>query len=126
MTSLNVLVVDDSLLTIKRLEQMLGDLGHKVVRVAATGSQAVAAYETCKPDLVTMDISMPDMDGIEATRRIMQQFPDATIIMVTAHGQEKMVVDALAEGAKGYVLKPIKMESLKSSIDKALQVKRSA
>lgn len=121
MTYLQVLVVDDSLITVKKLSSMLTALGHKVVRTAATGVEALAAYEAYKPDLVTMDITMPDMDGIEATQRIRARFPEALIIMVTSHGQEKMVLDALKAGAKGYVLKPFKEDKLREVIETALK-----
>lgn len=121
MTYLQILVVDDSLITVKKLSSMLTTLGHRVVRTAATGLEALAAYEAYKPDLVTMDITMPDMDGIEATRRIREKFPDALIIMVTSHGQEKMVLDALKAGAKGYVLKPFHEEKLKEVIETAVR-----
>jgi DNA-binding NarL/FixJ family response regulator len=66
-----------------------------------------------------MDITMPDMDGIEATKRIIKDFPDAKIVMVTSHGQEKMVMDALKAGAKGYVLKPFDGQKLYEAIQKA-------
>ncbi len=121
MTYLQILVVDDSLITVKKLSSMLTALGHKVVRTAATGVEALTAYEAYKPDLVTMDITMPDMDGIEATRRIREKFPDALIIMVTSHGQEKMVLDALKAGAKGYVLKPFREDKLKDVIETAVK-----
>lgn len=121
MTYLQILVVDDSLITVKKLSSMLTALGHKVVRTAATGVEALSAYEAYKPDLVTMDITMPDMDGIEATRRIREKFPDALIIMVTSHGQEKMVLDALKAGAKGYVLKPFREDKLKDVIETAVK-----
>lgn len=117
MTSLRILVVDDSLITVKKLSGMLTALGHRVVHTAGTGQEALSAYETCKPDLVTMDITMPDMDGIEATRRIREKHPEALIIMVTSHGQEKMVLDALKAGAKGYVLKPFREEKLKEVVE---------
>jgi two-component system chemotaxis response regulator CheY len=123
MTYLQILVVDDSLITVKKLSSMLTTLGHRVVRTAGTGQEALVAYEAYKPDLVTMDITMPDMDGIEATRQIRAKFPDALIIMVTSHGQEKMVLDALKAGAKGYVLKPFREDKLKDVIETA--VKRS-
>lgn len=119
MEFLKVLVVDDSLITVKKLTSMLSLLGHDVVSTAATGQEALTAYEACKPDLVTMDITMPDMDGIQATRLIRERFPDALIVMVTSHGQEKMVLDALQAGAKGYVLKPFRQEKLAEVIQVA-------
>lgn len=120
MRSLNILVADDSLITVKKLTGMLEDLGHKAVRTAATGSEALLAYRECRPDLVTMDITMPDMNGIEATRRIIAEFPDARIIMVTSHGQEKMVLDALDAGAGGYVLKPVRRDRLAEMLEKIM------
>jgi two-component system, chemotaxis family, chemotaxis protein CheY len=120
MTPLNVLVVDDSLITVKKLTVMLQDLGHKVVETAMTGAEGLAAYRRLSPDLVTMDITMPDMDGIEATRRIIDEFPEARIVMVTSHGQEKMVLDALDSGAKGYVMKPVRPERLAEIIERVI------
>lgn len=121
MTYLQILVVDDSLITVKKLSSMLTALGHKVVRTAASGVEALTAYEAYKPDLVTMDITMPDMDGIEATRRIREKYPEALIVMVTSHGQEKMVLDALKAGAKGYVLKPFRQDKLQEVIETAVK-----
>ena len=118
--SLNVLVADDSLITVKKLTGMLEELGHKVVHTAGTGSEALRAYRQYRPDLVTMDITMPDMDGIEATRQIITEFPDAKVIMVTSHGQEKMVLDALDAGAEGYVLKPVRRDKLAETLDKII------
>ena len=99
---------------------MLEDLGHCVVGNANTGERAIEAYRAHVPDLVTMDITMPDMDGIEATRRIIDEFPKANIIMVTSHGQERMVIDALGAGAKGYVLKPLHQDKVADMIGRAL------
>ena len=120
MESLNVLVIDDSMLTIKKMEAALTQLGHKVVGREQTGGRALEAYRHCNPDLVTMDIVMPDVDGIEATRRILAEFPDAVIIMVTSHGQEMVVKDAIKAGARGYVIKPVKPETLDAHIKLAL------
>ncbi|MBK7051177.1 MAG: response regulator [Rhodoferax sp.] len=119
MDSLNILVVDDSPIITRKLTMMLELLGYKVVKTAATGTEAISAYRQCHPDVVTMDITMPEMDGIEATKRIMQEFPEARIVMVTSHGQEKMVIDALKAGAKGYVLKPFDGQKLYEAIEKA-------
>lgn len=119
MDSLNVLIVDDSPIITRKLGMMLEQLGYRVVQTAATGQEAIAAYKACRPDVVTMDITMPDMDGIEATRTIMSEFPDAKIVMVTSHGQEKMVLDALKAGAKGYVIKPFQDHKVYEAIEKA-------
>lgn len=116
---LKFLVVDDSLIIVRKLSVLLEKVGWKVVRTAATGKEAVEAYRACKPDMVTMDITMPEMNGIEATRAIMKEFPDARIIMVTSHGQENMVLDALKAGAKGYVLKPFQEHKVFEAIEKA-------
>lgn len=122
MEPLRVLVVDDSLITVKKLAGMLTTLGHKVAMTAATGKEALSAYKSCNPDLVTMDITMPDMDGIEATREIRKLFPAARIIMVTSHGQEAMVLDALKAGARGYVIKPFEKDKLEAAIRNAMKL----
>lgn len=118
---LNVMLVDDSLIMNKKLEVMLHELGHEVVRVCQTGVEAVAAYPTIKPDLVLMDITMPDMDGIEATKRILAADSRARVVMVTSHGQEAMVVRSLDAGALGYVLKPVAKDKLTTMIERALR-----
>ena len=119
MDTLRILVVDDSPIVVRKLVTLLQELDYQVVKTAATGREAVALYKTCKPDVVTMDITMPDMDGIEATRLIMRENPNAKIVMVTSHGQEKMVLDALKAGARGYVLKPFQRHKLYEAIQKA-------
>ncbi len=116
MTPLNVLVVDDSKLAVEMLRSALETLGHKVVKTANTGAAALVAYQTCNPDVVTMDITMPDMDGIAAADKIVKAYPDARIIMVTSHMQKAMVMDALKVGAKGYILKPVKTEKLRDTL----------
>jgi two-component system chemotaxis response regulator CheY len=121
MKPLSILLVDDSLLTIKKLRKMLEGLGHHIVGTASTGEQAIQEHHRLHPDLVTMDITMPDMDGIEATRRILEIDPEAVIIMVTSHGQEQMVMDAIDAGAKGYVLKPVKQDKLSEYLDSVVE-----
>lgn len=120
MSELQIMVVDDSTLMIKKLEALINTLGHKVVRSATSGEEAIIAYRDCKPDLVTMDITMPDMDGIEATRRILTEFPSARIIMVTSHGQEGMIREAIKAGALGYVMKPINPDRFQEHMKNAL------
>lgn len=121
MAPMKVLIVDDSLLIVRTLTNLLNEMGHVVVQTAGTGALALDAYRSCLPDLVTMDITMPDMDGIEATSTIIKEFPDAKIIMVTSHGQEGMVMKAIKAGAKGYVLKPVKPESLRDVIARIIK-----
>lgn len=104
-----------------KLTKILEELGHEVVATAKNGRQAIDAYMENRPDLVTMDITMPDMDGIEASKKILEQDPEALIIMVTSHGQEQMVMDAIEAGAKGYVLKPFNKEKLADHIDKIME-----
>ena len=120
MKSLNVMVVDDSAITIKKISKILTELGHNVVHVSKNGKDAVDVYSQVMPDLITMDITMPNMDGVQATKSIIQQNKDAIVIMVTSHGQEEMVIDSIEAGALGYVIKPFKMEKIKESIENAL------
>ena len=118
-TMLTILVVDDSPIIIGKLKVLLHTIGYKVIQTAENGKEAIEAYKQCKPDVVTMDITMPEMDGIEATQAIMSEFPDAKIVMVTSHGQEKMVLDAIKAVAKGYVLKPFQQQKVYEAIQKA-------
>ena len=115
---LNILIVDDSLIMRVNLTRSLEGIGHTIVSEADNGNSSITAYEKYKPDLVTMDITMPDMDGITAVKKIIEIDQDANIIMVTSHGQEAMVMNALKAGAKGYILKPVSPEKLRESIGK--------
>lgn len=117
--SLNIMIVDDSPIIVRKLTMMLEQLGYRIVATAENGKAAVTTYRSAKPDVVTMDITMPEMDGIEATRTIIKEFPDAKIVMVTSHGQEKMVLDALKAGAKGYVIKPFQEHKVYEAIQRA-------
>lgn len=116
--SLNVMVVDDSAISVKKLSKLLEDLGHTVVAVARNGIDAVAMYGHVNPDIVTMDITMSQMDGIDATRTITAQYKDALIVMVTSHANEMKVIEAIQAGAVGYVIKPFEPDVVKRSIDK--------
>ena len=120
MEALNIMVVDDSHISVKKLSKVVEELGHNVVQVARTGKEAVEEYDRVNPDLVTMDITMPDMNGIEATRQIRSKYKDALILMVTSHGQEQMVMDAIEAGAKGYILKPFEKNKLAEAIEKMI------
>ncbi len=115
-----VLVVDDSRTMRLIMRKLLGELGHEVVAEAANGQEAIAAYDTHKPDLVTMDITMPVMDGISAVRMIVKRHPDAKIIMVSAYGHAKMVMQAISMGAKHFLVKPITAERASNVIAEVL------
>jgi two-component system chemotaxis response regulator CheY len=113
---LKVLIVDDSLIIRKKIMKIIEKLGHEVVFSAQNGQQAIDAYSEYKPDLVTMDITMPDMDGITAVKHIIAKDATAKIIMVTSHGQEDMVIKSIQSGAVGYMLKPITDDKMAQAI----------
>jgi two-component system chemotaxis response regulator CheY len=106
------LIVDDSLAVIKRLTLILESFGHEVIGSAVNGIEAIAMTQELQPDAITMDIQMPEMDGLEATKRILQDTPDKPVIIITAHGQESTVVDAIGAGAKYFICKPIEREKV--------------
>ncbi|HEY1752028.1 MAG TPA: response regulator [Caulobacteraceae bacterium] len=118
--ALTVMIVDDSLIMAQKLKVMFAELGHHVVRVCKDGPEAIRDYPLVKPDLVTMDITMPGMDGIEAMQAILAEHANARFIMVTSHGQEAMVVRAIDAGALGYVLKPVTKERLTAMTSRAM------
>jgi two-component system chemotaxis response regulator CheY len=120
------MIVDDSMIMTQKLSVMLRELGHQVVRVCKDGAEAMRDYPLVKPDLVTMDITMPGIDGIETMTGIMATHPNARVIMVTSHGQEAMVVRALEAGALGYVLKPVTKDRLAAMIERAMAQARRA
>jgi two-component system chemotaxis response regulator CheY len=105
------------------LLKKLTELGHNVVAEAGNGEEAVAMYSEYNPDLVTMDITMPEMNGIDALSEIMKMDSKATVIMITSHGEEKKVIEAIKLGAKGYILKPLTTEALEDGINKILSTK---
>lgn len=112
------LIVDDSPAVIKRLTMMLESLGHEVVGYAENGIEAVSKAKELQPDAITMDIQMPQLNGLEATRRILQQQPNQPIIIITAHGQESTVVDAIGAGAKYFICKPIEKDKVEAVLRK--------
>ena len=101
-----VLVCDDAIFMRTMISDILTQAGFEVVGEAESGSQAVDKYRALKPDLVTMDIVMPDMGGIEAVREICRTDPEAKILMCSAMGQQALVVEAIQAGAKDFVVKP--------------------
>lgn len=115
-----VMIVDDSLVMAQKISALVRDLGHEVVRVCKCGEDALRDYPLIKPDIVTMDITMPGMNGIDTMTGILAGNPEARVIMVTSHGQEAMVVRAIEAGALGYVLKPVSKDRLTAVIERAM------
>lgn len=115
-----VLVVDDTLFMRVAISNMFTEWGYEVVGNAGNGKEAVAMYRELQPDLVTMDVTMPVMTGIEAVKEIIPEFPNAKIIMITALGQQKLIVEALESGAKDFMTKPFEPERLKAVVDQLL------
>jgi two-component system chemotaxis response regulator CheY len=115
-----VLVCDDAIFMRTMISDILTQAGYEVVGEAETGSQAVQKYRELKPDLVTMDIVMPDMSGIEAVRSICQDDPDARILMCSAMGQQALVVEAIQAGAKDFVVKPFQPSRVLEAVQRLL------
>jgi len=106
------LVVDDSVFARKNLAKIIEAFGGKVAGEAGDGCTAITEYDRVQPDLVLMDITMPQMEGIEAAERIVRQHPEARIVMVSSVGYQENIVAALQKGARHFVQKPVKPEVL--------------
>ena len=115
-----VLVCDDAIFMRTMISDILQQAGFEVVGEAETGRQAVEKYFQLKPDLVTMDIVMPDMGGIDAVREICRQDPDAKILMCSAMGQQALVVEAIQAGAKDFVVKPFQPSRVLEAVQRVL------
>jgi len=115
-----ILVVDDSIVMRKNLSAILKADGHEIIGEASNGRQAVAQYEELEPDVVTMDISMPIMTGVEAVQRIIERHPEAKIVMISAVNQKKMVFNAINSGAKHYIIKPIETKKVLSVVNEVI------
>lgn len=102
-----VLVVDDSAFMRMSLKTILEKNSYRVIGEAENGKQGVFRFQELKPDIVTLDVTMPEMDGLEALKEIKKIDPAAKVMMVTAMGQEAMVKEAILSGAQGFVVKPI-------------------
>jgi two-component system chemotaxis response regulator CheY len=115
-----ILIVDDTLFMRTLLKNILFSGGHTIVGEAGDGDEAVEKYKELKPDLVTMDVVMPKMNGIEALKAIKALDPNARVIMCTAVGQEQMVKLAIKSGARGYVVKPFQAPKVLEEIKNVL------
>jgi len=113
-----ILIVDDAAFMRVSIRNIVTKNGFEVVGEAENGAIAVQKYAQLQPDIVTMDITMPEMNGLDALKEIRKADPGATVIMVSALGQETMVRDAVMAGAKGFVVKPFKEETITAALAK--------
>ena len=117
-----VLIVDDAAFMRMSIKTMLEKGGFEIAGEAGNGLEAIKKYKELKPDIVTMDITMPEMDGIEALKLIMQYDSKAKIIMVSAMGQETLVKESILNGARSFIVKPFNEDQFIKSLNKMVTV----
>lgn len=115
-----ILIVDDAAFMRMMLKDILSKNGFDVVGEAANGNEAIQMYDELKPDLVTMDITMPQCDGIEALKSIIGKDSAAKVVMCSAMGQQAMVIESIQAGAKDFIVKPFQPDRVIESVNKAL------
>ncbi|WP_041605852.1 response regulator [Halothermothrix orenii] len=119
--SKRVLIVDDAAFMRMMIKNILTEGGYEIVGEAENGIDAAKLYKELKPDLVMMDITMPEMDGIDAVKKIIEIDKDAKIVMCSAMGQQAMVLDAIQAGAKDFVVKPFKPDRVLEAVSRVLK-----
>lgn len=118
--SKRILVVDDAAFMRMMIKNILSKNGYEIVGEAENGQVAIELYKKLKPDLVTMDITMPEMNGIEGVKAIREFDPNASIIMCSAMGQQAMVMEAIQAGAKDFIVKPFQQDRILQAIGRVL------
>lgn len=118
--AIRVLVVDDAAFMRMMVRDILSKNGYEVVGEAENGMKAVEKYQELHPDLTTMDITMPEMDGISAVKAIRKIDPNAKIIMCSAMGQQAMVIEAIQAGARDFIVKPFQADRVLEAVRKAV------
>ena len=116
----NILICDDAAFMRMMIKDILTKNGYNVVGEAENGAKAVEKYQELKPDLVLMDITMPEMDGIQALKAIKAADPSATVIMCSAMGQQAMVIESIQSGAKDFIVKPIQQDRVLEAVRKVV------
>ncbi len=120
--AINIMIVDDLAFIKLLLKDLIEKAGFRVIGEASDGEEAIDMYQEKRPDLVLLDITMPKMDGITALKKILALDPDAKIIMCSALGQQRLIVQAIQLGAKDFIVKPFRPERVITSIKKALDI----
>jgi two-component system chemotaxis response regulator CheY len=115
-----VLIVDDAAFMRKMLSDALSSGGHEVVGEASNGNEAVLRFQELRPELTTLDITMPEKDGLQALREILSSDPTARVVMCSALGQESKVLESIKAGAKDFVVKPFQPQRVLEAVGKAL------
>ena len=115
-----VMICDDAAFMRVMIKDILTKNGYDVAGEAENGLKAVEKYNETKPDLVMMDITMPEMDGIQALKKIKEADPNATVIMCSAMGQQAMVIEAIQSGAKDFIVKPFQAERVLEAVKKVV------
>lgn len=118
--SKRIMIVDDSSFARSMLNEIFFKHGYEVVGEARDGNEALKKYDQLKPDLVTMDIAMPDINGINALKEMVDRYPEAKVVMISSVHSKEIVRNVLLAGALDYVIKPFTKERLLKAIDKAL------
>lgn len=116
-----ILIVDDAAFMRMILKDVLTKNGYEVVGEAGNGLEAIQKYKELRPDLTLMDITMPELDGIRATKEIKSQYPEANIVICSAMGQQAMVVESIQAGAKDFIVKPFQPERVIEIVEKILR-----
>ena len=116
----NILICDDAAFMIMMIKDILTKNGYNIVGEAENGAKAVEKYAELKPDLVLMDITMPEMDGIEALKKIKAADANASIIMCSAMGQQAMVIESIQSGAKDFIVKPFQADRVLEAVQKVV------
>lgn len=115
------LIVDDAHIMRRKIREVLTKLGHNVVAEASEGKQALKEYGIYHPDIVTMDINMPNMDGIETVRLLLEQSPEAKVVMISSESQKFKVIEAIQVGAVGYLIKPFDEKKMEDAVNNVLE-----
>lgn len=116
----SVLIADDAAFMRMMIKNILAEAGYDIVGEAENGAVAVVKYKELKPDLTTMDITMPEMDGLQALKEIRSADPAARVVMCSAMGQQSMVIESIQAGAKDFIVKPFQPDRVLEAVQKAL------
>ncbi|MCK4396782.1 response regulator [candidate division WOR-3 bacterium] len=122
--AVHILIVDDAIFMRKMIGDILRKEGYEICGEAENGIEAINKYKELHPDLVTMDIIMPDMSGIDAVEEIVNYDSNAKILMVSAMGQQSLVVEAIQKGAKDYIIKPFQPSRVLEAVERVLKTKQ--